>query len=395
MTPVTKPHVLLAGGGTGGHVFPALAVGEELARRGCAVSFAGGGGFEAKLVPERGLPFHRLPARPVLGRSIGSKIAALVTVFRGAMAARRIIRRERVDAVLGTGGYASIPGVVGGFLAGKPVLLLEPNARPGFANRSVSRWAAGAAVAFEEACEHFRCPCRVTGVPVRPEFFDVPDAVPNPEPPHPVRLLVLGGSQGALSLNLAMPLVLGEFLSDPALAGKLTVVHQTGAAHLEATREAYEKAGVDTRRATLVPFIEDMAGAMAAADLLISRAGALTVSEIAASGRAAVFVPLALAEGHQRDNARALEAAGGARVVVAPHEAEPLAEALRPVLEELLADPQGLCAMGGACRSSARAGATAAIADWLLELAGTEAHSDRRPQSGATSAGSAGLGGRA
>jgi UDP-N-acetylglucosamine--N-acetylmuramyl-(pentapeptide) pyrophosphoryl-undecaprenol N-acetylglucosamine transferase len=115
-----------------------------------------------------------------------------------------------------------------------------------------------------------------------------------------------------------------------------------------------------------------MAGAMAAADLLISRAGALTVSEIAASGRAAVFVPLALAEGHQRDNARALETAGGARVVVAPHEAEPLAEALRPVLEELLADPAGLCAMGGACRGSARAGATAAIADWLLELAGDD-----------------------
>lgn len=374
----SRAHVLLAGGGTGGHVFPALAVGEELARRGCAVSFAGGDGFEAKLVPERGLRFHQLPARPVLGRSVGSKISALITVFRGALAARRIIRREGVDAVLGTGGYASIPGVVGGFLAGAPVLLLEPNAKPGFANRSVSRWAAGAAVAFEATCEHFRCPCRVTGVPVRPEFFDVPEAVPNPEPPHPVRLLVLGGSQGALSVNLAMPLVLGEWLGElpePNGSGPaLSVVHQTGAAHLEATREAYEEAGIDTDRGggrvRLVPFIEDMAGAMAEADLLISRAGALTVSEIAASGRAAVFVPLALAEGHQRDNARALEAAGGARVVVAPHEAEPLAEALRPVLEELLADPEGLCAMGGACRGSARAGATAAIADWLLELVG-------------------------
>jgi UDP-N-acetylglucosamine--N-acetylmuramyl-(pentapeptide) pyrophosphoryl-undecaprenol N-acetylglucosamine transferase len=373
-------HVLLAGGGTGGHVFPALAVGEELARRGCAVSFAGGDGFEAKLVPERGLPFHQLPARPVLGRSLGAKISALVTVFRGALAARKIIRREGVDAVLGTGGYASIPGVVGGFLAGAPVLLLEPNAKPGFANRSVSRWAAGAAVAFEATCEHFRCPCRVTGVPVRPEFFDVPDAVWSAQPPRPVRLLVLGGSQGALSVNLAMPLVLGGLLDRDGSGRGLDVVHQTGDGHLEATRAAYEAAGVDMKRVTLVPFIEDMAGAMAAADLLISRAGALTVSEIAASGRAAVFVPLALAGGHQRANARALETAGGARVVVAPHEAEPLAEALRPVLEELLADPAGLCAMGGACRGSARAGATAAIADWLMELAGS------------TSAGSAGIG---
>lgn len=362
----TQPHVLLAGGGTGGHVFPALAVGDELRRRGCAVSFAGGDGFEARLVPERGLPFHRLPSKPVLGRSIGGKVSALVTVLRGALAARKVIRREGVDAVLGTGGYASIPGVVGGFLAGKPVLLLEPNAKPGFANRSVSRWASGVAVAFETTCRHFHCPCRVTGVPVRSEFFDVAEAVPSEVP----RVLVLGGSQGALSVNLAMPLVMAE----DALSENLSVVHQTGAAHLEVTREAYRKAGVDLDgeggRVELVPFIEDVAGAMGAADLVISRAGALTVSEIAASGRAAVFVPLALAEGHQRDNARALETVGGARVVEAPHEAEALAEELRPVLVELLADPDRLCTMGGACRESARAGATAAIADWLLELTG-------------------------
>lgn len=396
MTSDRQIHVLLAGGGTGGHVFPALAVGEELVRRGVAVSFAGSpSGFEARVVPERGLPFHPLRSRPLVGRSLAGQVAALVTVLWAALSAALLVRRLGVDAVLGTGGYASVPGVLGAVLARRPVLLLEPNAQPGFANRKVARGASGAAVAFQETCRHLACACRVTGVPVREEFSRVPDlAAPVDRPP---RLLVLGGSQGALSVNLAVPRVLAG--ADGLAAGfpGLAVVHQTGRAHLEATREAYREAGVPEGAVELVPFIDDVAGAMAAADLVVSRAGALTVSEIAAAGRPALLLPLTLAEGHQRENARALEAAGAARVVEAPPgDADDLAAALRPALDDLLRQPETLAAMARSAREQARGGATAAIADWLLELAGGGTGADRggKHRSATTSAGSAGPGGQ-
>lgn len=393
MTSYDHIHVLLAGGGTGGHVFPALAVGEELARRGAAVSFAGSPtGFEARVVPERGIPFHPLRSKPLVGRSVGGKVAALVTVLWAALSAALLVRREGVDAVLGTGGYASVPGVLGAVLARRPVLLLEPNAQPGFANRKVARRASGAAVAFHETCRQLDCECRLTGVPVRDEFFRVPEPVASAG--RPPRLLILGGSQGALSVNLAVPRVLAGAEGLLAAFPGLGVVHQTGRAHLEATREAYREAGVPEGAVELVPFIDDVAGAMAAADLLISRAGALTVAEIAAAGRAAVLLPLALAEGHQRENARALERAGAARVVVTTAgDAPELVSALRPVLADLLARPEALAAMGRSARAQSRSGATAAIADWLLELAGgTGADAGGKHGSGATSAGPSGLG---
>jgi len=381
-------HVLLAGGGTGGHVFPALAVGEELSGRGCAVSFAGSpSGFEARVVPERGVPFHPVASRPLVGRGPAAKLAALATTGRAAVGAARLVRRLGIDAVLGTGGYASAPAVLGAVLARRPVLLLEPNAKAGYANRRLARWAAGAAVAFAETCRDLRCPCRTTGVPVRRGFFAVPEAAAPDRAERAPRLLVLGGSQGALSVNLALPRALraappasaaagGHLRSIPFLSiPGLRVVHQTGAAHLEATREAYraaaESGGLSEDAVELVPFIADVAGAMAEADLVVSRAGALTVAEIAAAGRPAVLVPLTLAEGHQRANARALETAGAARVVeAAPGDPEVLAAALAPLLAELLADRPALAAMGRAARSLARPGATEEIAAWLVDLAG-------------------------
>lgn len=370
-----RVHVLLAGGGSGGHVFPALAVGDELTGRGCTVSFAGRPeGFEARVVPERGLPFHPVAARPLVGRGALGKLLALATLGAGAVGAARLVRRLGVDAVLGTGGYASAPAVLGAVMARRPALLLEPNATPGFANRRLARWASGAAVAFQETCRELPCPCRATGVPVRSEFFAVPDLEALPADARP-RLLVLGGSQGALSVNRAVPLALaGEGGLLARLPG-LRVVHQTGAAHLEATRAAYRDSGVPDEAVTLVPFLDDVAGAMAEARLVVSRAGALTVAEIAAAGRPSVLLPLTLAGGHQRDNARALERAGAARVV----ESEPgssealarsLAESLGPVLGDLLDDPEGLARMGRTARAFARPRATEEIAGWLVGLAG-------------------------
>jgi len=385
-------HALLAGGGTGGHVFPALAVAEELLARGWRVSFAGtASGLEARLVPERGIDFHVLPARPLLGRGPAARALALATLARSAVSAAGLIRRLGVTAVLGTGGYASAPAVVGGRLTRRPVLLLEPNARAGVANRWLSRWATAAAVGYEETALGLKCPATVTGVPVRAEFFSVPELSRNAtgdisrssSPAEPgtseasaalgatrasrASLLVLGGSQGARQINRALPAAAALLLAGMP---ELRIVHQAGARHLDETRAAYAAAGASPRQVQVVAFVDDVAGAMAACSLLVSRAGAITVAEICAAGRAALLAPLAIAKGHQQDNARLLAAAGGAEVLALP-DLEPAPLAAR--LGALLGDGPRLAAMGRAARALARPDAAAAIAGLLEELAGGRA----------------------
>jgi UDP-N-acetylglucosamine--N-acetylmuramyl-(pentapeptide) pyrophosphoryl-undecaprenol N-acetylglucosamine transferase len=358
-------HALLAGGGTGGHVFPALAVAEELLARGWRVSFAGtSSGLEARLVPERGIDFHVLPARPLLGRGPAARALALATLARSAVSAAGLIRRLGVTAVLGTGGYASAPAVVGGRLTRRPVLLLEPNARAGVANRWLSRFASAAAVGYAETALGLKCPATVTGVPVRAAFFAVPAFSGDSAPP---RLLVLGGSQGARQINRALPAAAALLLAGMP---ELRIVHQAGARHLDETRAAYAAAGASPRQVQVVAFVDDVAGAMAACSLLVSRAGAITVAEICAAGRAALLAPLAIAKGHQQDNARLLAAAGGAEVLALP-DLEPAPLAAR--LGALLGDGPRLAAMGRAARALARPDAAAAIAGLLEELAGGRA----------------------
>lgn len=358
-------HVLLAGGGTGGHVFPALAVAEELAARGWRVSFTGSAaGIEARLVGERGIPFHPLPARPLVGRGLVAKAQSLATLARSAAAASGLIRRLGAHVVLGTGGYVSAPAVVGARLARRPALLLEPNAHAGVANRWLSRFARGAAVGYRETIREMKCPCWVTGIPVRAAFFAVPDASPHPAEGS-LRLLVLGGSQGAQQINQAMPGVAARLLGRlPALS----ILHQAGARNLEETRQAYAAAGLgDASRVEVVPFLDDVAGAMAASHLLVSRAGAITLAEICAAGRASLLLPLAIAQGHQRGNAELLAAAGAAEVVSS---ADLNTESLTGRLEALLADPPALLRRGRAARALARPRAVADIADRLEILAG-------------------------
>ena len=360
-TPPAPLHVLLAGGGTGGHVFPALAVAEELRARGWRVSFTGAaGGLEERLVGERGLPFHPLPARPLVGRGPLAQARALATLARSAFAASRLIRGIGADVVVGTGGYVSAPAVLGARLARRPVLLLEPNARAGVANRWLSRWATAAAVGYRETIADLKCPCWVTGVPVRPAFFAVPAELP---PIAALRLLVLGGSQGARQINQAMPEAAARLIAKlPALS----ILHQAGARNVEETRAAYESAGVGAR-VEVVPFLDDVAGAMAASHLLVSRAGAITVAEICAAGRPSLLVPLAIAKGHQVDNARLLAEAGGAEMIRSD---ELSAERLAAKLAELLGDGGRLAAMGRAARSLARPRAVADIAERIEELGG-------------------------
>jgi UDP-N-acetylglucosamine--N-acetylmuramyl-(pentapeptide) pyrophosphoryl-undecaprenol N-acetylglucosamine transferase len=359
-SPTPAPHALLAGGGTGGHIFPALAVAEELVARGWRVSFTGlAAGLEERLTAERGVPFHPLPARPFLGKGLGARARSLTVLSGSGVAAARLIRRLGADVVLGTGGYVSAPAVLGARIARRPILLLEPNARAGVANRWLSGFASGAAVAFRETIRDLKCPCQVTGVPVRAAFFAVPAALPPLDPP---RLLVLGGSQGARQVNELVPAAVARLI---ARGVSLQVLHQAGAKNVEETRAAYAAAGVPPSAVEIVPFLDDVARAMASSHLLVSRAGAITVAEICAASRAALFLPLAIAQGHQVDNARLLADAGAAELLTG-EAATP--DALAERLGSLLGDGARLARMGQAARGLARPGAVAAIADQLADL---------------------------
>ncbi len=359
------PHALLAGGGSGGHVFPALAVGDALVERGWRVSFAGRhNGMEARLAAAAGVDFYPLAARPWVGRGAFGKAMALATLAGSALRARRLVRRLDADVTLGTGGFASMPAVLGCRLAGRPAVLVEPNAEAGTANRLLSRWANRAVLAFPETANQLRCPARVTGVPVRPDFFALP-AVSTENARRP-RLLILGGSQGALQLNREVPGAVAQ-LRQKTVA--LTVLHQCGRDHLKATQQAYDEAGLGSEiggAVEITPFLNDVAAAMGRCQLIVSRAGAITTAEICAAGRAALFVPLAIAGGHQEVNARAVVKGGAARMVLS---AELTGERLTATLSELLDEPATLATMGAAARKLARPDAVDAIADEVEALA--------------------------
>jgi UDP-N-acetylglucosamine--N-acetylmuramyl-(pentapeptide) pyrophosphoryl-undecaprenol N-acetylglucosamine transferase len=355
-----RPHLFIAGGGSGGHVFPGLAVAEEMVARGWRVSWIGRpDGMERRLVTEQGLPYRGLAARPLVGHGLGARLAAIATLGRSALAARRLLRREAGRAVLGTGGYVSAPAVVGSRLAGRPAVLLEPNAEPGAANRLLARFVRVAAVAWQETAGRLACPTRLTGVPIRRGFSGIADMAPAARR----RVLVLGGSQGARQLNRLVPAALAR-LAAGGMA--LAVRHQTGAVHLQPARQAWAALGCENLQLDVLPFVDDVAAALAEADLVISRAGAVTLAEICASGRPALLLPYGFAGGHQAANAAPLAAAGGARLL-RPEEGD--VEGCAAVLSELLADPEALRAMGRAMRRLARPTAAAAVADLVEEVA--------------------------
>ncbi len=356
-----KRHVLLAGGGTGGHVFPGLAVAEELDRRGCRVSWLGRPvGMERELVEAKGLDYHALEAHAVLGRGAMARIGALATTAVSAIRARGVLRRQGVDAVLGTGGYVSAPAVLGARLARRSVFLLEPNSRAGAANRWLSRFADGVCVGYAETATQVKGRSVHTGIPVRAEFFTgagLPDGPP--------RLLVLGGSQGARQINQLLPAALrrlseGLRHETAGAAGRLTVLHQAGADHVDSVKADYsarERGGVEVR---VTSFVDDVAAEMAASHLVISRAGALTLAELCAAARPAILVPLTIAAGHQRDNAERLRAAGAAELFDTGG-----ADELAEILRSLFGDRERLLRMSAAAGSLARPDAASRIADLL------------------------------
>ena len=348
---------VIAGGGTGGHVIPALAIAHELRDRYHAeVTFIGTArGIENRLVPKAGYALKLIEVGALKNVSLATRIATLLDLPNAILDSWRIISEIRPEIVIGVGGYASGPAMLAAALTGRPTLAFEPNVVPGFANRVIAPIVSAAAVHFEETCHYFRR-CQVTGVPVRRAFFDI-----APRQSGPPTLLVFGGSQGAGAINRAVMEALPELLR--ALPG-LHVIHQTGEKDYQEAQRVYLAAGAS---AEITPFIEQMPDAFRRADLLVCRSGASTVAEVAAAGRPAVFIPFPhAADDHQRRNAEAMERAGAA-VLLPESELKP--ELLAQVITSLLKDRARLGAMSQASRTLAHRDAAQRIAAVAARLA--------------------------
>jgi UDP-N-acetylglucosamine--N-acetylmuramyl-(pentapeptide) pyrophosphoryl-undecaprenol N-acetylglucosamine transferase len=356
---------LIAGGGTGGHIIPALAVARELKKRYAAeVVFVGTArGMETRLVPEAGFELRLIEVGQLKNVSLMTRVRTVLGLPKSLFDCRAMMKEFRPGAVFGVGGYASGPAMAAALWMGVPTMAFEPNAMPGMANRLVGKRVQAAAVNFPDAAKWFRN-CEVTGIPVRPEFFAVRDAAPSAEP----RLLVFGGSQGARILNAQVPRVSKELLD--AVPG-LTILHQSGGKNLEATQAAYAASGADLARVEVLPFIDNMPSRFAEASLVVARSGASTVAELAAARKPSLLVPFAAAaDAHQMRNAEAMVAAGAAVMLEEPELAEP--SRLVETLGGLLRDQERLKAMGAAARLQAHPDAAERIADRLAELAGSD-----------------------
>jgi UDP-N-acetylglucosamine--N-acetylmuramyl-(pentapeptide) pyrophosphoryl-undecaprenol N-acetylglucosamine transferase len=341
--------VVLAGGGTGGHIFPALALAEAIRRLDpeTQVSFMGTErGLETRLVPAAGVPLDLVPAAQIAGRSLGRKALGAGVLLRGVLRAHALLRARGAELVIGVGGYASVPAVAAAVLARIPVALLEPNARPGRANRALARFARAIFVQFEDARAALPADrVELLGYPVR----EIPKRA-GPSSAGTMRLLVIGGSQGARSINAALCALLPRLELDG-----LRIAHQTGAADLEAVRAAYATAGVE---AELAAFFDDVPERLARADLVIARAGAATVAELCAAGVGSILVPYPhAADDHQLANARELARAGACRLV----EDRELTLRLEPELRALLADPAARARLAAAAAARGRPDAAAQI----------------------------------
>ena len=351
--------ILIAGGGTGGHIIPALAVARALVEKYEAeVLFVGTArGLETRLVPEAGFQLHLIDVGPLKSVSLFIRVRTIVRLPRSIADCRRLIREFRPGAVLGVGGYASGPAMAAALWLGVPTMAFEPNAAPGLANRLVGRFVKAAAINFPHASKWFRN-AEITGIPVRPEFFSLE------APTGPPHLLVFGGSQGARLFNTRMPHIIKPLLD--AVPG-LTVLHQAGQRSVAATEAAYKASGADPSRWQVLPFLDDMPARFARAHLILSRSGASTVAEEAAAGKPALLVPFAAAtDAHQHRNAEAMAAAGAA--VLLDENELGVSDALLETLAGLLRDPARLAAMSAAARTEARPVAAERIAGMLAAL---------------------------
>ena len=352
---------LLAAGGTGGHVIPALVVAQELMVRQPAdrILFVGTArGLESRLVPQHGFSLDLVEIGAWQGQSVAARLETVAHLPGAMWQAIRILERFQPNVVLGVGGYAAGPVMAAAALSGIPLAVLEPNAYPGMANRWIAPFVTRAFLAFPETATYFgpRAPL-VVGIPVRREFFEIEHKRRKP----PFTVLIFGGSQGARTLNRAVVEALPML---ERCGNDLLLVHQTGQSEYQAVKESYAKCSV---RAEVYPYIEMMSAEFSRADLVVCRAGANTLAELAAAGRAAILVPYPWAANqHQLRNAQALAGRGAARLII---DREFNGDTFFAAVREMQAEPETIERMEARIRSLARPEATMRIADELERLA--------------------------
>lgn len=357
--------VLIAAGGTGGHIYPGIAVAKELLRRDAKseVRFVGTArGLENKLVPQAGFELSLIDSAGLKNVGAVARARGLLVLPRSFLAARSLIKTFRPDVVVGAGGYVSGPVALTAALMKLPTLVMESNALPGWTNRVLARFVDKAAVSFEAALPFFRGKAVVTGNPVRREFFEIADRQREGIPIGEFSILVFGGSQGAHAINEAMIAAL------PALAGlkdALRVTHQTGEADFAKVNSGYSDAGWG-EQADVRKYIDNMVTAFAGADLVVCRAGATTTAELTAAGKASIMIPFPLAaDDHQRKNAEALERAGAGRMIL---QQDLSGERLAQEIAALVNEPQRITTMEQAARKLARGDAAVVVVDMIEGL---------------------------
>jgi UDP-N-acetylglucosamine--N-acetylmuramyl-(pentapeptide) pyrophosphoryl-undecaprenol N-acetylglucosamine transferase len=359
---IIEMRVMIAAGGTGGHIYPGIAVAQEIMRRDASskVQFVGTArGLETRLVPQAGFELSLIESAGLKNVSLGARMKGVVLLPKSFIAARRLMRLFQPDVVVGAGGYVSGPVVMTAAITNRPTLVMESNALPGWTNRMLARFVDRAAVSFEQALPYFRGKAKVTGNPVRREFFEIP---PKRREPGKFSLLVFGGSQGARAINEAMVAALPKLKSLPI---ELRIRHQTGPADFEKVKAAYEAASW-SERGDVRSYIDNMMADFAGADLVVCRAGATTTAELIAAGKASIMIPFPLAaDDHQRKNAEALQAGGAARMIL---QQDLSGARLAAEIEQLVQAPKELDRMEDASRKLAHGDAAAAAVDMIEDL---------------------------
>ena len=353
--------VLIAAGGTGGHIYPGIAVAKEIMRRdvGSEVLFVGTSrGLETRIVPENGFQLSLIDSTGLKNVGLIGKLKGLAVLPKSFLEARRLLKDFKPDVVVGAGGYVSGPVLMVASLMKIPTLVMDSNALPGFTNRRLAMFVDKAALTFEEAVPFFGKKGVVTGNPVRKEFFEISE----PDSNDKVRLLIFGGSQGARAINNAMTEALPKLSIVP---DSLEITHQTGDSDFEKVREAYNRSGWE--RADVRRYISDMVSEFAKSDLIICRAGATTCAELAAAGKASIMVPLpTAADDHQRKNAEAMQNAGASRMIL---QRDLNADTLAKEISDLVASPDAITNMERAAKGMARSDAAEATVDLIESLA--------------------------
>jgi UDP-N-acetylglucosamine--N-acetylmuramyl-(pentapeptide) pyrophosphoryl-undecaprenol N-acetylglucosamine transferase len=349
--------VIVAGGGTGGHLFPGLAVADALAaRRPCRTVFVGSSrGIETRVVPQRGFALRTLPVRALRGQGAIGTASSALRLPASVAVAWRMVGEIRPDLLIGVGGYASAPAVAAAWMRGVPTVLLEQNAHPGLANRVLGRLADRICVSFAESAAYFPADRTVqTGNPVRPPSAAARSAHEG------FSILIFGGSAGARRLNEIGVEAVARLVPGGT---PLRVVHQTGSAERDAVAARYQQHGID---ADVRAFIDDMGAAYADADLVVCRAGATTLAELTALGKPAVLIPYPFAaDDHQRKNAESLVSRGAALQIL---DRELTAEGLAGSIAALRDDPARLAAMARAAKALGRPDAAERVVDVCLDL---------------------------